>query len=181
MTDASCHGAARPPIRTCVGCRAAVPQAELVRIAVVDGRLVADPRRRAPGRGAYLHARTACVGGASKGLARSLKRAVSRGEVEALARALLPAADAPVSARADGRRKLADEVQAADDRAAGLPGDPGMIPPGEQAPEAVEIGSPSSTRSMSNPRLTSLPNDVSTPGPTAGGAERSRHQKIRRA
>lgn len=43
---------ARVPIRTCVGCGRQAPQAELVRVALVDGEAVVD--RRAPGRGAWL-------------------------------------------------------------------------------------------------------------------------------
>lgn len=78
------------PIRTCVGCRAPVAQAELVRIATVDGKAVADARRRLPGRGAYVHARPACLAAAAKGgLARSLRRNVTRAEVDGLKAAVL--------------------------------------------------------------------------------------------
>jgi predicted RNA-binding protein YlxR (DUF448 family) len=42
------------PLRTCLGCRATRPCNELVRLAVVDGRVVADPGRRLGGRGAWL-------------------------------------------------------------------------------------------------------------------------------
>jgi predicted RNA-binding protein YlxR (DUF448 family) len=37
-----------------------VPQSELVRLALADGTVVADPGRRLPGRGAYLHRRREC-------------------------------------------------------------------------------------------------------------------------
>jgi len=48
------------PIRTCVGCGAREAQARLRRfVATADG-LRADGRRRAPGRGAYLHCDPAC-------------------------------------------------------------------------------------------------------------------------
>ncbi|MBA3819851.1 MAG: YlxR family protein [Deltaproteobacteria bacterium] len=70
------------PQRTCTGCRTVAPQRELVRIAVADSRLVVDPasrRGRLAGRGAYVHARPACV--TIPGLARSLKRTVSRAEL----------------------------------------------------------------------------------------------------
>jgi hypothetical protein len=74
------------PMRTCVGCREIAPQAELLRLAVVEERVVADPTRRAPGRGVYVHARPACLRAAGKGgLARSLKRGVSRAELDAIA------------------------------------------------------------------------------------------------
>ncbi|PKZ41939.1 MULTISPECIES: YlxR family protein [Kytococcus] len=75
------------PVRTCVGCRGRDPQAELVRLVAVpapseptgvaaghdggpDGprtsgrsgtRVVPDPMRRLPGRGAHLHPDPACV------------------------------------------------------------------------------------------------------------------------
>lgn len=140
----TCGQTGHRPIRTCVACRAAVPQAELVRVAVVDGRAVADPRRRQPGRGAYLHARPACLAQAGKGLARTLRRSVSRAELDGLTRAIL----APASVLADAPLPPADTARG------GGPGDassrdPAIFPPGEAPAEAVEIGSPSSTRSMS--------------------------------
>jgi predicted RNA-binding protein YlxR (DUF448 family) len=74
------------PMRTCVGCRQVVPQAQLLRLAVVDERLVADRGRRASGRGVYVHAQPDCLRAAGKGgLARSLKRGVSRTELDAIA------------------------------------------------------------------------------------------------
>jgi uncharacterized protein len=76
------------PLRTCVGCRAAVPQRELLRLAVVGEALVADPRRRAGGRGVYLHRRPDCLRAAGRGgLARALKRSVSRAQLDAIAAA----------------------------------------------------------------------------------------------
>jgi predicted RNA-binding protein YlxR (DUF448 family) len=52
----------RAPMRTCVGCRRARPQAELLRIVRTrDGGIEADPHRRAGGRGAYLCRREACL------------------------------------------------------------------------------------------------------------------------
>jgi predicted RNA-binding protein YlxR (DUF448 family) len=151
---------ARAPIRTCVGCRAAGPQAELVRIATVDGRAVADPRRRLPGRGAYVHARPACVAAAARGgLARTLRRNVTRTEVDGLAREL------GVGPRAGGGSARAE--------AGARPGDPGIIPSGESPAEAVEIGSPSSTPTMSNPRPPVTTGNATSPIADAG-AERSR-------
>ena len=74
------------PMRTCVGCRQVAPQDQLLRLAVVDERVVPDPRRRAPGRGVYVHAQPDCLRAAGKGgLARSLKRGVSRAELDAIA------------------------------------------------------------------------------------------------
>ena len=148
----------RGPIRTCVGCRTAVAQAELVRIAVVQGRAVADPGRRLPGRGAYVHARPACVAGAGKGgLARSLRRGVSRAELDGLTRALAlaGAGDRPAGARSGG-----------------APDDPDAISPGHEGADAVESGSPSSTRAMSNPRPSSAATATRST-PSTGGADRS--------
>ena len=140
MSQAALHDrASRPPIRTCVGCRTAVPQAELVRIAQVDGRAVADPRRRMPGRGAYVHARPACVAAAGKGgLARSLRRNVTRAELDGLARDLRAAGGGADSGTPGGS-----------------PQQPDIISSGQAGADAVEIGSPSSTRTMSNPGPTS--------------------------
>lgn len=49
------------PTRTCVGCKERAAQRELLRVALVDGKPVADPRRRLPGRGGYVHRDPACV------------------------------------------------------------------------------------------------------------------------
>jgi uncharacterized protein len=52
----------RAPVRTCLGCRRARPQAELLRLVrTPDGRVEPDPRRRARGRGAYLCRLEACL------------------------------------------------------------------------------------------------------------------------
>jgi len=46
---------ANPPYRTCVGCRLALPQAQMVRFVRTGLGWKADaPGRRQPGRGAYL-------------------------------------------------------------------------------------------------------------------------------
>ncbi|MGN6104175.1 MAG: YlxR family protein [Kofleriaceae bacterium] len=68
------------PHRTCTGCRTVSPQHDLVRVAADGPRLVVDPRRYLPGRGAYVHARTTCV--TIPGLARSLRRSVSPQDVQ---------------------------------------------------------------------------------------------------
>ena len=63
------------PVRTCVGCKERAPQRELLRVALVDGKPVADPRRRLPGRGGYVHRDPACVRLASSqgGFARAFR------------------------------------------------------------------------------------------------------------
>jgi predicted RNA-binding protein YlxR (DUF448 family) len=67
-------------MRTCTGCRAVVPQRELVRVAADGPRLVVDRERRRPGRGAYVHPRATCV--TVPGLAKSLRRQVSPQDVQ---------------------------------------------------------------------------------------------------
>jgi predicted RNA-binding protein YlxR (DUF448 family) len=63
------------PTRTCVGCKERAPQASLLRVALVNGRPVADPRRRLPGRGGYVHRFEACVrlASAQGGFARAFR------------------------------------------------------------------------------------------------------------
>ncbi len=48
------------PLRTCAGCREVTAQTDLVRLVVMDGKLILDSDRRLPGRGAYLHPRSEC-------------------------------------------------------------------------------------------------------------------------
>ena len=50
----------REPVRTCVGCGARAPQRVLLRFGAGPAGLHLDGRRRAPGRGAYLHASPEC-------------------------------------------------------------------------------------------------------------------------
>jgi predicted RNA-binding protein YlxR (DUF448 family) len=64
------------PERTCVGCRVAAPKPALVRVvrsSAGDARV--DPTGSAPGRGAYVHRKGACVEAALRkgSLARSLR------------------------------------------------------------------------------------------------------------
>jgi predicted RNA-binding protein YlxR (DUF448 family) len=53
------------PIRTCIGCRKRAEAAELLRVVAEPGssplRVVPDPRRCAPGRGAWLHPSAECA------------------------------------------------------------------------------------------------------------------------
>ncbi len=58
MTDAPTLGG---PVRTCLGCRRRDDQARLLRVVAGESTVVVDPRRRAPGRGAYVHPDPACV------------------------------------------------------------------------------------------------------------------------
>ncbi|HTW20236.1 MAG TPA: YlxR family protein [Mycobacteriales bacterium] len=49
------------PVRTCVGCRLRATASDLLRVVVVDGAVLPDPRGRASGRGAHLHPTTECL------------------------------------------------------------------------------------------------------------------------
>ena len=44
-----------PPVRTCVGCRERTSPTDLLRVVLMDGDVVPDPRAHLPGRGAWLH------------------------------------------------------------------------------------------------------------------------------
>ncbi len=53
---------AHAPIRTCIGCREKAAATELLRVVAGPGStVVPDPRRRAAGRGAWLHPVASCV------------------------------------------------------------------------------------------------------------------------
>ncbi|MEV0899054.1 YlxR family protein [Actinoplanes sp. NPDC049802] len=58
------------PTRTCVGCRKRAPAASLLRFVAADSegnlRLLPDPARRLPGRGAHLHPDPACFAQAER-------------------------------------------------------------------------------------------------------------------
>ena len=79
------------PIRTCVGCGKRALQRELVRmVAGAEGLALDPPRRRAAGRGAYLHRQPACweAFGRRRGPVRSLRRTPSVEERARLVAAL---------------------------------------------------------------------------------------------
>ncbi len=77
----------RLPQRTCVACGSVTSKRELVRIVRgADGGVEADPTGKKPGRGAYLHADSACweLGLRKKKLEKSLKTAISADHMAAL-------------------------------------------------------------------------------------------------
>lgn len=74
-------GESSGPVRTCIGCRATAPAAELLRVVLQQGLVVPDPTHRLPGRGAYLHPELRCIETAVR--RRAFARAL-RGQVSAL-------------------------------------------------------------------------------------------------
>jgi hypothetical protein len=73
---------AREPVRTCVGCRARVPKADLLRVARTPEGVRVDPAGSAPGRGAYVHRDPACVEASLRkgALARALRTRLDQGD-----------------------------------------------------------------------------------------------------
>lgn len=54
-------GSRSHPVRTCAGCGRKAAQDQLWRLAVTEEEVRVDPRRRLPGRGAYVHPRLDCA------------------------------------------------------------------------------------------------------------------------
>lgn len=65
VTDAATESASGP-VRTCIGCRVRCRDVELLRVVAVSGAVHPDPRRRLPGRGAWLHPSIGCFTAACK-------------------------------------------------------------------------------------------------------------------
>ncbi|HEY2386871.1 MAG TPA: YlxR family protein [Candidatus Binatia bacterium] len=76
----------RLPVRTCVGCRARDARGVLTRLVAHEGRLAVDATGAAPGRGAWMHARAACleVFARKGGFVRSLRCVIPKPERVAL-------------------------------------------------------------------------------------------------
>ncbi|MGA5131763.1 YlxR family protein [Streptomyces olivoreticuli] len=49
------------PERTCVGCRERAAKGDLLRIVMIEGACVPDPRGTLPGRGASVHPTLVCL------------------------------------------------------------------------------------------------------------------------
>ena len=77
------------PVRTCVGCRRRDSQKALVRIARASAGFRVDPRRRLPGRGAYVHVQCVDRALARGGVARGFKTRVSWEAADDLRRQLI--------------------------------------------------------------------------------------------
>lgn len=52
---------AKTPVRTCVGCKAAVEKTELLRVVQSPNGIIWDELNSKPGRGAYLHPNLECI------------------------------------------------------------------------------------------------------------------------
>ncbi|MCD8117323.1 MAG: YlxR family protein [Oscillospiraceae bacterium] len=79
------------PLRMCVGCRTRATKKELIRIVrTPDGQVIADARAKAPGRGAYICRKAACLQKArkSRALERMLEVEITPETYEALASAI---------------------------------------------------------------------------------------------
>lgn len=75
------------PERTCVACRSRAPQSDLLRLVSAGGALVADPDRRLPGRGCYLH--QSCLPSATpRVLSRGLRSSLDPAQVATVLGAL---------------------------------------------------------------------------------------------
>lgn len=66
VTGLPTEGDCGAPTRTCVGCRVRDAQDRLLRVVAGEGEVLPDPRRRLPGRGAYLHPRLDCLAQAER-------------------------------------------------------------------------------------------------------------------
>lgn len=72
-------------LRTCIGCRAVIEAAELVRLVLgPEGEVVIDLHSGSFGRGAWVHPRPSCLASAPAGLSRAFKTKVSATPAELL-------------------------------------------------------------------------------------------------
>jgi predicted RNA-binding protein YlxR (DUF448 family) len=73
-------------LRTCIGCRAVTPAAELVRLVLgPEGDVAIDVPGGSFGRGAWVHPKPSCLAHAPAGLSRALKANVRSTQTELLA------------------------------------------------------------------------------------------------
>ena len=109
--DTALHSVKVSPVRTCVGCRSRELAADLLRVVAVNGHLVPDPRRRLPGRGAWLHPVQGC-----------LDRAERRSAFTRALRVPGPLDAAEVRARLQGGEGPRQDGGHGDERTRGTPG-----------------------------------------------------------
>ena len=91
----------------CVGCRARSPADGLLRVVAVDGVLSPDPRRRLPGRGAWLHPDPECLHRAERRWAflRALRVPGPLGQLTLVRRHLHPTRSGETAPRLDRGRE----------------------------------------------------------------------------
>jgi predicted RNA-binding protein YlxR (DUF448 family) len=97
----------------CVGCRERANASSLIRVVAVEGRVIPDPPRRLPGRGAHVHPAKQCLDRAerSKALSRAL-RVVGKLDVSALREAVDVSLARPFPAPAgDERHRRGSSVE----------------------------------------------------------------------
>ncbi len=75
-------------MRTCLGCRTARPQDELLRLAGTPEGVRFDPHGRLPGRGAYLCPDPNCIDAATRRDASAVRRALKGAPAQQVRRAL---------------------------------------------------------------------------------------------
>lgn len=68
------------PLRTCVGCRVITVASGLLRVVAQGSHVVPDPRRRLPGRGAWLHPTPECLALAER--RKAFPRALRTGQLD---------------------------------------------------------------------------------------------------
>ena len=99
------------PLRTCIGCRRTAARSELLRL-VTDPedaqRVIVDPRRRLPGRGAWLHPDQACLKQAvrRRGFHRAFRGAVDADAVDAYFSTSVPAPAGPDAVQAESGSEI---------------------------------------------------------------------------
>jgi predicted RNA-binding protein YlxR (DUF448 family) len=71
------------PVRSCIGCRKKANPAALIRVVLIDGKLIPDIKGGAPGRGAWLHKECA-AGAISRGAFRFALKLNNKEQDEAI-------------------------------------------------------------------------------------------------
>jgi len=94
------------PVRTCVACRTARPQRELLRLARTPDGIRFDEHGRLPGRGAYLCPDPPCLETAARRGATGLRRALRGGSEAEVFAALAAIRDQGKATRPPGERPV---------------------------------------------------------------------------
>jgi predicted RNA-binding protein YlxR (DUF448 family) len=103
----------------------------LLRVAIDGGRIVADPKRRLPGRGAYVHPKVSCV--TIPGLARALRRAVNKADLDRIVASVSDMSPSVDNSKARGEPAIVKSPDHDEDR-----DDPSKNAPGLAGADTVE-------------------------------------------